>query len=234
MSMTSNSAPGMTSIDTLGSQERVNHDIAYNGKSYRVYDFVKRLADLGFASLILALTSPIILGVALAVRLTSPGPVLFCQRRPGVGRKLFWCYKFRTMVIDAEALLSTNSELRAAFEKNFKLRNDPRLTKIGNFLRTTSLDELPQLFNVIEGSMSLIGPRPILTSQLASYQEHGERVFTVKPGLGGYWQVYGRSNTSHDERIRLDLYYVDNRSIRLDLKLIVLTAWTVITRKGAY
>lgn len=234
MSTTSDSVPGTTFIETLRREEPVVHAPESAEKSYRVYNFVKRATDLACASVILVLTAPIMLGVALAVGLTSPGPVIFRQRRPGVGGQLFWCYKFRTMVIDAEERLNKNPELRAAFEKNFKLQNDPRLTKIGNFLRVTSLDELPQLFNVIQGSMSLIGPRPILTSQLASYQEHGERVFTVKPGLGGYWQVYGRSNTSHDERIRLDLYYVDNRSIRLDLKLIVLTAWTVIRRKGAY
>ena len=234
MNTASDSFPNTTLIDTLSLDEKTIHGEASAGVSFRVYDFVKRLTDLVGATVILALAWPVMLGVALSVRLTSPGPVIFRQRRPGVGGKLFWCYKFRTMVIDAEDRLNNNSDLRAAFEQNFKLRNDPRLTTIGNFLRETSLDELPQLFNVLQGSMSLIGPRPILTSQLTSYQEHGERVFTIKPGLGGYWQVYGRSNTSHDERIRLDLHYVDNRSIGLDLKLIVLTAWTVIRRNGAY
>ena len=202
--------------------------------SYRFYDFTKRVIDLAGATFVLMFAWPVMLAVAVAIKWTSPGPVIFKQRRPGLDRKYFWCYKFRTMVIDAEERLKNNPELRAAFEQNFKLKDDPRLTPIGNFLRKTSLDELPQLFNVIEGTMSLIGPRPFLTAQLQNYLEHGEKVFTVKPGLGGYWQVYGRSNTTHDERLQLDLTYVEKRSTWLDIKLIVMTAVTVIKGHGAY
>ena len=234
MSTTRDSVPNTVFLDTLSHVETAVPHEAAEEASYWLYDFAKRTIDLIGASVILAVAWPVMLGVALSIRMSSPGPVIFRQRRPGVGGKLFWCYKFRTMVIDAEERLKNNSDLREAFEQNFKLKNDPRLTPVGNLLRKTSLDELPQLFNVIQGSMSLIGPRPILTSQMASYLAHGEKVFTVKPGLGGYWQVYGRSNTSHAERVRLDLYYVDNRSTALDIKLIVLTAVTVIKGHGAY
>ena len=209
--------------------------VPFDGLSRRTfYHCSKRLIDLAASVALLILAAPVMLAIAAAIRMTSPGPVIFRQRRPGLGGELFWCYKFRTMVIDAEARLETNQTLRVAFEQNFKLKHDPRLTGFGKFLRKSSLDELPQLINILEGSMSLIGPRPILTSQIESYLKHGDKIFSVKPGLGGYWQVYGRSNTSHEERVRLDSTYVEQCSLMLDLKLIVLTAVTVIKGHGAY
>jgi len=197
-------------------------------------DVGKRIVDILGASFFITLLSLPMAIVALLVKLTSPGPVIFKQRRPGLGGREFWCYKFRTMVIDAEERLSRDAALRAQFEQNFKLKYDPRLTPVGAFLRKTSLDELPQFFNILNGTMSLIGPRPILQHQIVKYGDYADQLFSVKPGLGGYWQVYGRSDTHHDVRVKMDIFYVNNRSFWFDLKLLFLTAWAVFKRDGAY
>jgi len=137
------------------------------------------------------------------------------------------------MVVDAEDVLARSPELRAQFEVNFKLARDPRLTSVGAFLRRTSLDELPQFYNVLNGTMSLIGPRPIVPRERAKYGSCIDKLLSVKPGLGGAWQAYGRSNTSYGQRIALDMYYIDNRSLLLDLKMMLLTALVVILGQGA-
>jgi exopolysaccharide biosynthesis polyprenyl glycosylphosphotransferase len=197
--------------------------------SKRTFDIVSSLA------LILVL-SPILVGVAVGVRLTTSGPFLFRQERVGLDGTHFKMLKFRSMVVDAEERLSslnsiTRSEGNAVM---FKMKDDPRVTPIGGFLRRFSLDELPQLFNVLGGSMSLVGPRPPLDSEVAIYENHVHRRFLVKPGITGLWQVSGRSNLSWEDTVRLDLYYVENWSITGDILILWRTLRAVFARDGAY
>lgn len=199
-----------------------------------LYEFCKRGLDLGGSFVLLVIFSPLFLALAVGVKLSSPGPILFRQKRLGRGGKTFWCYKFRTMVEDAESLLAQCRELRARFDENYKLTEDPRITRLGSVLRRTSLDELPQLWNVFRGDMSLIGPRPIVEPELSKYGPNGRRLLEVKPGLGGLWQVSGRSNTTYAERILMDMAYVERRSFWLDVKLLIATAVVVIRGRGAY
>jgi lipopolysaccharide/colanic/teichoic acid biosynthesis glycosyltransferase len=138
------------------------------------------------------------------------------------------------MVSDAEEQLKKNLQLRKEFEEKFKIESDPRVTRVGRFLRKTSLDELPQLVQVIQGKMSLIGPRPIIRSEIEKYSIYADKLFSVTPGLSGLWQTSGRSNTSYRERVLLDMYYIDNRSLRLEVQLILLTVITVLRKSGAY
>lgn len=203
------------------------------------YLAVKRLLDIGLSLILLVLASPVMLLIAIAIKVTSPGPVLFRQKRLGqrgqnsAGRD-FSCYKFRTMIQNAESLLQDSSVLQRQFEESCKIKNDPRVTCIGIFLRKTSLDELPQLFNVLRGEMSLVGPRAKLLVEAAKYGEHADRILSVKPGLSGYWQVYGRSDTSYQERIQMDLYYITKRTTWMDIKIIFITAYVVFKGRGAY
>ena len=195
---------------------------------------LKDLFDRSVAALVLLVFSPLMIAIALAIRLSGHGPVLFTQIRVGKDGRPFKIYKFRTMVVDAEARLL---ELR---EKNdfdgvlFKIRQDPRITPVGARLRKWSLDELPQLFNVLLGEMSLVGPRPALPDEAAKYAEHVRRRLVVKPGLTGMWQVNGRSNLSWDETVRLDLRYVENWSFALDLQILWKTVAVIFNGSGAY
>jgi lipopolysaccharide/colanic/teichoic acid biosynthesis glycosyltransferase len=198
------------------------------------YEFSKRLLDILISLVALVAAAPIFLVIAIVIKITSPGPVLFKHRRLGRDGCHFWCYKFRTMVADAEEQLRRDPELRARFQENYKLQHDPRITRIGALLRRTSMDELPQFFNVLRGEMTLIGPRPIVAPELSKYGVHQERLLTVKPGLSGFWQVQGRSETSYEERIEMDMFYVSNRSLSLDLKLLCLTVIAVFRKTGAY
>ena len=198
-------------------------------------DAIKRVIDVLGASLLLVLFAPLMALIALIVKRSSPGPAIFRHRRLGLGGREFVCYKFRTMVENADMLLLNSPELRTRFDKDFKLKEDPRLTPFGALIRKASLDELPQLFNVLNGTMSLIGPRPIVPRERARYGlEAAEQLLSVKPGLGGVWQIYGRSDTSYEQRIAMDMHYISNRSTLLDLKLIFLTAIVVIRGRGAY
>lgn len=177
---------------------------------------------------------PVLLGIALAVRLSSPGPVLYRQQRVGLGGQLYTMYKFRSMVVDAEARLAA---LQAANEGDgllFKIRHDPRVTPIGRWLRRFSLDELPQLLNVLGGTMSLVGPRPPLPTEVERYDSSVRRRLLVRPGLTGLWQISGRSDLSWDDSVRLDLRYVENWSLALDLLILWKTAAAVLGRRGAY
>jgi lipopolysaccharide/colanic/teichoic acid biosynthesis glycosyltransferase len=176
---------------------------------------------------------PLLLLIALGVAVTSPGPVLFRQRRLGVNGRHFWCYKFRSMVHDAESVLDHDPKLKSLFSENFKLRHDPRVTRFGAFLRESSLDELPQFFNVLKGDMTLIGPRPIVPDELAKYGSFDTKLLTVTPGLTGLWQILGRSDTSYAERVALDMLYIDHQSLALDLKIMWMTWGAVLRRKGA-
>jgi len=201
---------------------------------FGVYKFSKRGVDFVISLLFLLLAFVPLLLVALLVSCTSRGPVLFKQKRLGLGGEIFWCLKFRTMVVNAEEVLRQNIELQAQFSSDFKLKNDPRITPVGQFLRKTSLDELPQFVNVLRGEMSLIGPRPIVPLEISKYGLHGDKLLTVKPGLGGLWQASGRSDVTYEERITMDMSYIDSRSLRGDLMLLLLTAASVCRSRGAY
>jgi lipopolysaccharide/colanic/teichoic acid biosynthesis glycosyltransferase len=196
----------------------------------------KRTVDLALGVPLLVLATPLLLALALAVRCSSRGPALFCQERPGRDGRPFTIRKFRTMHQGAEDELRTDPELAAAFAANgFKLADDPRVTRVGRFLRRTSLDELPQLLNVVGGSMSLVGPRPVLTEQAVDlYGDRIDRYFAVKPGLTGLWQVSGRSSLTHDERAELDISYVEGWDVGTDVILLARTIPAVVSGRGAH
>ena len=199
---------------------------------------LKRVLDLA-ATLALGLFSlPVLALVAVAVKLDSPGPVFFAQTRIGKGGRKFRAWKFRTMVRDAEEVLERylleHPELREEWLQDQKLRRDPRVTRVGRFLRRTSLDELPQLWNVLRGEMSLVGPRPIVDAEVPRYGPRFALYAQVLPGITGLWQVSGRNDTTYEERVELDSYYVRNWSPWLDLYILARTVWVVLTARGAY
>ena len=195
---------------------------------------IKRGIDIVLGGLAFLLLSPVIGLVALAVRLDSPGPLLFRQTRIGVAGEPFTMYKFRSMVVDAEARLTDLAAGNEGAGLLFKMRDDPRVTRVGSFLRRYSLDELPQLFNVLNGTMSLIGPRPPLPREVAAYEGRVNRRLLIKPGITGLWQVSGRSNLSWEESVKLDLYYVENWSVTTDFIILLKTVRAVLKRDGAY
>lgn len=194
----------------------------------------KRLFDLVVATGLIALLSPVLAVVTLLVKLDSPGPAFFRQERVGFEGTHFKMIKFRSMVVDAEARLSELADRNEGHGLLFKIRNDPRVTRLGGFLRRYSLDELPQLFNVLAGSMSLVGPRPPLPKEVEVYEQDVRRRLLVKPGVTGLWQVSGRSNLSWQDSVRLDLYYVENWSLAGDLIILFRTARAVFGSHGAY
>jgi lipopolysaccharide/colanic/teichoic acid biosynthesis glycosyltransferase len=177
---------------------------------------------------------PFVLLIALAIRLDTPGPIFFRQMRVGKHGKEFACFKFRSMVSNADELRGQIAELNESTGPLFKIRNDPRLTRVGRFIRRYSLDELPQLFNVLHGEMSLIGPRPNLPQEVDQYQEWMKKRLSVSPGLTGLWQVSGRSDLTFDEMVLLDIYYVENWSIGLDINILLRSVPAVLRAKGAY
>ncbi|WP_425058560.1 UDP-glucose:undecaprenyl-phosphate glucose-1-phosphate transferase [Sporomusa carbonis] len=181
---------------------------------------------------------PILVIIALAIYIDSPGPVIFAHKRVGANGKIFPCYKFRTMVVNAaevlEQYLTSNPDARQEWEENFKLKNDPRVTRIGKWLRKTSLDELPQIINVLRGEMSLVGPRPIIEQEIGKYGEFINDYYLVRPGITGYWQVSGRSDVDYDERVQMDSWYVRSWSVWLDLVILARTVKIVFSCKGAY
>ena len=188
---------------------------------------LKRIGDIVFSLIVLTLGSPIFISIGILVKLSSPGSVFYIQKRVGRNYREFGCIKFRTMYKDADDLLPNLLEkyplMRKEFEKDFKLRQDPRITKLGRFLRRSSLDELPQFFNVLKGEMSVVGPRPIVSNEIIKYSLFMEEVISVRPGLTGLWQVSGRNNLSYKKRVELDLLYARNRNFLLDLEIIILT-----------
>ncbi len=201
---------------------------------------LKRGGDIVFSLLVLGLGSPLFLLLAVLVKLSSRGSVFYCQRRIGRGYKGFGCLKFRTMRRDADrvlaAMLEADPKLRAEFERDHKLKRDPRITPLGKFLRRSSLDELPQFINVLRGEMSVVGPRPIVWDELRRYGRNMDEVLSVRPGLTGLWQVSGRNNLTYRTRVRLDLTYVRNRSFWLDLGIVLRTIGVVLLPmdRGAY
>ncbi len=197
-------------------------------------DLLKRSFDLTVAILAVALSSPIWLASALAIKLTSRGPVFFRQVRVGREGRPFTMYKFRTMVRGAELLLAQLEERNEASGPLFKIRHDPRITRVGRWLRRYSLDELPQLFNVLKGEMSLVGPRPPLPKEVATYEDWHRDRLEVRPGITGLWQTGGRSELSFDDYVRLDLFYIENWSITYDLFILFKTIPAVLMSRGAF
>ena len=201
---------------------------------------LKRIGDVIFSLLVLTLGSPIFFFIGILVKLSSPGSIFYIQKRVGRNYREFGCIKFRTMYKDADDLLPNLLNkyplMKMEFEKDFKLRQDPRITKLGRFLRRSSLDELPQFFNVLKGEMSVVGPRPIVNNEIHKYSLFMEEVISVRPGLTGLWQVSGRNNLSYKKRVELDLVYARNRNFILDLEIIILTLGVLIfpMDRGAY
>ena len=201
---------------------------------------LKRIGDVVFSLLVLTLGSPIFILIGILVKLSSPGSIFYIQKRIGRNYREFGCIKFRTMYENADDLLPNLLEkyplMRKEFEKDFKLRKDPRITKLGSFLRRSSLDELPQFLNVLKGEMSVVGPRPIVSNEISKYSLFMEEVISVRPGLTGLWQVSGRNNLSYKKRVELDLAYARNRNFILDLEIIILTLGVLIfpMDRGAY
>jgi exopolysaccharide biosynthesis polyprenyl glycosylphosphotransferase len=193
-----------------------------------------RCVDRGLAALAILALAPLLVAIGLAVRLSSPGPVLYRQERVGVNGKTFTMLKFRSMVINADQGLGEIRALNISDGPLFKVREDPRVTPVGRWLRRLSLDELPQLLNVFGGSMSLVGPRPPLPAEVAQYDPEVRRRLLVKPGLTGLWQISGRSDLPWEEAVRLDLRYVENWSLALDVLIMVKTCRAVLTSAGAY
>ena len=195
---------------------------------------LKRALDLVGAGMLLALSAPLFIVIAVCIRLDSPGPVLFRQTRRGLNKRPFQMLKFRSMRVDAEQMLAELEHLNQAGGPSFKLRHDPRVTRVGKLLRRTSLDELPQLINVLKGEMSLVGPRPLFSLEFDRIDAAWiKRRYSVKPGLTGLWQVCGRSELPFDRRIQLDLDYIDTWSLRLDLRILARTVPAVLLGKGA-
>ncbi len=195
---------------------------------------LKTLMDYGLASLAVLALLPLFALIALWVKLDSPGPIIYRRRVVGAGGRLFDAFKFRTMVINGDEVLRQHPELERELRETGKLKNDPRVTRAGRFLRRTSLDELPQLFNVLRGEMSLVGPRMITAEEISHYGRRYLSLLAVKPGITGLWQVSGRSNIPYPERVRLDLHYIRNYSIWLDLWLLYQTIPAVLRKQGAY
>jgi exopolysaccharide production protein ExoY len=202
------------------------------------YDALIELMNVIIALAALVFALPIMLAVGFAVFIQDGGPVLFAHRRIGRDGRSFRCLKFRSMATDAEArladLLARDPQARAEWEKDHKLRNDPRVTKLGEFLRKSSLDELPQLFNVLRGEMSLVGPRPIVEAEIAKYGRRFRQYCAVKPGITGLWQVSGRNDTTYRTRVALDCLYAERRSLLLDAKVLAATVPAVLMRRGSY
>lgn len=224
-------APSLSDHDLIS----VSTELAANVEA--TPDPTKRALDLvvGFAMLIFF--APVMILVALAVRATSAGPILFRQVRIGARGETFECFKFRTMRVDAEKVLAeimaTRADLRREWDENQKLGVDPRVTGIGAFLRNSSLDELPQLFNVLRGEMSLVGPRPIVKAEIPRYGRYSQSYFKMKPGISGLWQVSGRNAVSYRRRIAADVLYARSRSFRMDLQILVMTVPAVLTGRGS-
>ncbi len=198
---------------------------------------LKRIVDFAGATLLLLFFLPLLGFLALAVRLAGPGPVVFAHERVGFGGRTFRCYKFRSMVPNAEAALADylarNPVARREWETSRKLTNDPRITPIGRFLRVTSLDELPQLFNVLKGEMSLVGPRPIVADEAEYYGDRYADYLSARPGMTGLWQVSGRSDVSYARRVELDSSYVARWSLLEDIAILLKTLKVVVARDGS-
>jgi len=221
----------LTSERTFESHSCTQH-LRNSGNLHLQY-LVKRCMDLLGAGILIVLLLPVFIVIGLLVVLDDGWPVIYRRRVLGTTGE-FDAFKFRTMVRDADSILAANPALKAEFERNFKLKDDPRITGVGAFLRKLSLDELPQLFNVLRGQMSLVGPRMITAAELHKYVPYEQLLLSVKPGLTGYWQVRGRQSVSYEERVRMDLHYLGTWSLSLDMKILFETPVKALKREGAF
>lgn len=227
----------MNSVDkTMNKQLLVEEKIdqcVEQGKA-KTYDIIKRLMDIIISSMGLIICLPIFIIIGIIIKLDSKGPIFFKHKRIGKQGKKIEIYKFRTMINNAdEAMKYFTEEQKEEFKKNFKLENDPRVTKVGKILRKTSLDELPQIINILKGEMSIIGPRPVVETELEKYGTKKNVFLSVAPGLTGNWAANGRSDVSYEERMALELDYIENRSLMLDLKIFFKTIGSVLKGRGA-
>ncbi len=205
-------------------------------KSDFLYRFIKRTFDILLSLIVLIICLPFFLLIAILIKVDSKGRVFYKHKRIGKNGKTIYIYKFRTMYKDADVRLKEllkNPKIRKEWEQNYKLDHDPRITRVGNVLRKTSLDELPQLLNILNGSMSIVGPRPVIDGEIEKYGNNKDKFLSVTPGLTGWWACNGRSCTTYEDRMALELYYVDHRSILLDIKCIFKTVSAVIKKRGA-
>lgn len=223
--------------------------IEFNDKNFKVLQdikhdsgkqFGKRVFDIVFSLFAIILLSPVYLIVAMLIKIKSPGaPVIFAHKRIGKDGKFFRVYKFRTMVANAEKILEdwfeNHPDIKAEYEKDFKLKDDPRIIPgIGEKMRKYSIDELPQFFNSLFGDMSIVGPRPIVEKEVSKYGKYAIKLYSVKPGVTGLWQVSGRNDIDYDERVALDMEYIDNQTFMGDIKIIFQTVMVMVFKKGAY
>jgi lipopolysaccharide/colanic/teichoic acid biosynthesis glycosyltransferase len=197
------------------------------------YFIFKQFLDMTLALIGIIVLLPVLLIIALCIKLDDGGPILHFREIIGRNGRRFFALKFRTMIPNADTYLAKHPELLKKFQQNMKLEHDPRVTRMGKFLRKTSLDELPQLFNVLVGQMSLVGPRMIHPSELPRYGEYAQKRLSVKPGITGLWQISGRQHISYDERVQLDMRYIDNRSFFVDLAILVKTLKVFVVHTGA-
>jgi len=209
-------------------------------RTFKFYNFVKNIFDLLFSIIFLISFLPLFILISLLIKLSSRGPIFFIQKRIGKNKIPFKCIKFRTMHPESkyilENLLLKDSELKKEFEETHKIKNDPRITTIGKLLRKTSLDELPQFINVLRGEMSIVGPRPIVKEEKDKYGKNFKRVFFIKPGITGLWQVSGRNNLTYKRRVMLDMNYVENYNLLMDLRILLRTFGVILfpLDRGAY
>lgn len=204
-----------------------------------ISNLVKNVFDFSLTAVGTICISPLLVYIAYRIKKEDPGPIFFAHERIGKNGKPFPCYKFRSMVTNSQEMLqqylAENPAAKEEWEREFKLKNDPRVTPIGKMLRRTSLDELPQIFNVLRGEMSLVGPRPVIQEELDKYYGETAKLYcTVKPGITGLWQVSGRSDTTYDERVAMDESYINNRSLLGDIVILWKTIGVVALKKGAY
>ena len=212
-----------------------------NQKSlFNFYKIFKKLFDLLFSLLFLIISLPFFIIISLFIKLSSRGPIFFLQERIGKNNVPFKCIKFRTMYPEAKDilknLLNKDEKIKKEFEETHKIKNDPRITSIGKLLRKTSLDELPQFINVLRGEMSIVGPRPIVKDEIIKYGENFKKVLSVKPGITGLWQVSGRNNLTYKRRVMLDLNYVENYNLLMDVRILIRTFGVILfpLDRGAY
>ena len=214
--------------------EKLREDVNVYTQHAKSYEVVKRISDIFLSLIGLIILSPILLIVAIAIKLESQGPLIFSQERVGKDRKNFKMYKFRSMVVNAEEIKKKLKHKNEMSGPMFKMKDDPRITRVGKFIRKTSIDELPQIVNVIKGDMSLVGPRPSLPEEVKEFEPWMMKRFEVKPGLTCYWQVNGRNKIGFEDWMKLDIYYVNNRSVAVDTKLIFKTFFVLFGDKNAH
>lgn len=218
----------------VNTEMNINENLDKFSNKKIIYKRTKRLLDIVLSIIGLIVLSPIFLIIATAIKLDSKGKVFFLHNRIGKNGKTIRIYKFRTMVPNAEELINEfNEEQAKEFRENYKLKDDPRITRVGKFLRKTSLDELPQILNILKGDLSIIGPRPVIEEELEKWGDNKSKFLSVTPGLTGYWAANGRSDITYDERINMELFYIDNCSLLLDIKIFFKTILSVIKKEGA-